>query len=79
MGEIFDYGEKDQDKLTYFILLLVGVGSMVFVNYFEVFDLLQTTIIKSNSALIPDLILTLFPYWCRYPSILHNLCFDDNG
>ncbi len=60
MGEIFDYGEKDQDKLTYFILLLVGVGSMVFVNYFEVFDLLQTTIIKSNSALIPDLILTLF-------------------
>ncbi|MBT7460242.1 MAG: hypothetical protein HN794_04290, partial [Euryarchaeota archaeon] len=60
MAEIFGYGDKDQDKLTYFVVALVSVICVVFVNYFEVLNILDSTIIAVESSIVPGIILTIF-------------------
>jgi len=60
MAEIFDYGDKDQDKLTYFIVGLVSIVSIFFVHFFDVFSILDSTIINLESSFIPSIILTIF-------------------
>ena len=60
MAEVFRYGEKDQEKVTYSVVVLVAIASIVFVDYFELYSLLKTNIIGYESSLIPDIILTLF-------------------
>ena len=45
MAEIFRYGEKDQDKVTYSVLVLVTILAIVFVNYFELSSILKNKII----------------------------------
>ena len=60
MAEIFRYGEKDQDKVTYSVLVLVTILAIVFVNYFELSSILKNKIISYESPIIPDIILTLF-------------------
>ena len=35
MAEVFRYGEKDQDRVTYSVLVLVTILAIIFVDYFE--------------------------------------------
>jgi hypothetical protein len=60
MAEIFEYGDKDQDKLTYLIVGLVTIASIMFVNYFEVLNTLDSTVISLKSSILPSIILTFF-------------------
>lgn len=60
MAEIFRYGEKDQDKVTYCIVVLVAIASIVFVDYFGLSSIVKNEVISYESSLIPDLILTIF-------------------
>ena len=60
MAEVFRYGEKDQDKVTYSVLVLVTILAIVFVNYFELSSILKNKIISYESPIVPDIILTLF-------------------
>lgn len=60
MAEIFRYGEKDQDKVTYSVLVLVTIASIVFVDYFGLSSIVKNEVISYESSLIPDLILTIF-------------------
>lgn len=60
MAEIFEYGDKDQDKLTYLIVGLVTISSIMFVNYFEVLNTLDSTVISLKSSILPSIILTFF-------------------
>jgi len=60
MAEIFEYGDKDQDKLTYLIVGLVTIASIMFVNYFEVLNTLDLTVISLKSSILPSIILTFF-------------------
>lgn len=60
MAEIFRYGEKDQEKVTYSVLVLVTIASIVFVDYFGLSSIVKNEVISYESSLIPDLILTIF-------------------
>ena len=60
MAEIFDYGETDQDKVTYFIVFLVAIASIVFFYKFEISSMLKEKIISYESSMISDSILTIF-------------------
>lgn len=60
MAEIFEYGDKDQDKLTYLIVGLVTIASIMFVNYFEVLNTLDSTVISLKSSILPTIMLTFF-------------------
>lgn len=60
MAEVFRYGEKDQDRVTYSVLVLVTILAIIFVDYFELSSILKNKIISYESSIIPDIILTLF-------------------
>jgi hypothetical protein len=82
VAEIFGYGDKDQDKLTYFVVALVSVICVVFVNYFEVLNILDSTIIAVESSIVPGIILTLFRTGATilaFYTIFVLMIFDKNG
>ena len=56
MAEVFGYGEKNQEKATYSVLVLVTILAIVFVNYFDVSSILKNKIISYESPIIPDII-----------------------
>ena len=60
MAEVFRYGEKDQDRVTYSVLVLVTILAIIFVDYFELSSILKNKVISYESSIIPDIILTLF-------------------
>lgn len=60
MADILRYGEKDQDKVTYSVVVLVGILSIAFFDYFDISSIVKNKIISYESSLISDIILTIF-------------------
>ena len=82
MAGIFGYGDKDRHYITYSILIIVAVITALFVKYFEVIPLLNSEIVKTDSAILPDLVLTIFRTGAAalaFYTIFYLMIFNKDG
>jgi len=60
MADLFAYGDKDRHIITYSILILVAILTLLFIKTFDVMELLNSEIVETSSPLIPDILLAIF-------------------
>ena len=82
MADIFGYGEKDQHVITYSLVIIMSIFCLIFINLFDVTQILDERVISLDSQFISDEILTIFRTSCTilaFYTIFVLMIFDKVG